>query len=86
MATQNRSEEMELYSLILSKDYAWEVMDELGKKNALHFIDLNLKGQAYNKPYLMCIKRCDETERRIRYDTWATLGTSSPSARSMRSR
>ncbi len=63
---------MGLYSIILSKDYAWEIMDEIGKKNALHFIDLNQKGQVYARPYASCIKRCDEAERKIKY---SCLGT-----------
>lgn len=58
---------MELYSLILSKDSCWEAMDELGKKNILHFLNLNEKNPAYTNPFIQSIRRCDETERKIKY-------------------
>jgi len=54
-------------SLIISKDYAWEIMNELGKTGLLHFIDLNKNSQAFSKPSLNRIKQCDEGERNIKY-------------------
>jgi V-type H+-transporting ATPase subunit a len=62
-----RSEEMALYSLDISKDDAWEVMNQLGKNSTLHFLDLNQREQSYNRAYASYIKRCDEAERRARY-------------------
>lgn len=61
-----RSEKMSLYSLIISKDHSWEIMNELGKTGHLHFIDLNKKSQAYNKPSLNRLKQCDEADRDIK--------------------
>lgn len=57
---------MSLYSLIISKDCAWDIMNELGKTGLLHFIDLNKKAQIYNKPSLNRIKQCDEADRNIK--------------------
>jgi vacuolar-type H+-ATPase subunit I/STV1 len=61
---------MSLISLFISKDYAWEIMNELGKINLLHFIDLSKKSQVYNKSFLNRIKQCDEAYRNIKYSTF----------------
>ena len=58
---------MELYSLFISKDNSWEIMNELGRMSALHFLDLNQNESIANRTYSSTIKRCDETERRIRF-------------------
>lgn len=36
-----RSEDIELYKLSIHKDFKWNVMNELGKLNCLHFINVN---------------------------------------------
>ncbi len=62
-----RSEDMGLYMLSLEKNFAWEVMDSLGRLSCLHFLDVNNKEQVYNRPYSTMIRRCDEGARRIKY-------------------
>lgn len=62
-----RSEEMGLYTIDIGKDYAEEVMEELGKLSCLHFIDVNDKEQIYRRAYTETIRRCDEASRRIKY-------------------
>ncbi len=34
-----RSEEMGLYDLIIPKESAWDILNELGEINGVHFID-----------------------------------------------
>ena len=60
-----RSEEMGLFSINILKDSAWEVMEELGKLDILHFVDLNTSVQIISRTFSQVIRRCDETERRI---------------------
>lgn len=62
-----RSEDMGLYSLSVEKNFAWDVMDSLGKLSCLEFIDVNKKEQVYSRPYSTMIRRCDEAMRRLRY-------------------
>ncbi|CDW80575.1 v-type atpase 116kda subunit family protein [Stylonychia lemnae] len=62
-----RSEDMTLYQIAIPKDDAWDVMNQLGNLNLVHFIDLNRGEQPFNLPYANQIKRCEETERRIMY-------------------
>ena len=62
-----RSEDMGLYTLSLEKNFAWDVMDSLGRLSCLHFIDVSAKEQIYTRPYSTMIRRCDEGARRIRY-------------------
>ena len=62
-----RSEPMQLYSISVSKDNAWEIFNVLGEINYLHFVDLNRKEQIFNRTYAGMIKRCEEAERRIKF-------------------
>eukprot|EP00824_Muranothrix_gubernata_P005823 TRINITY_DN175_c0_g1_i1.p1 TRINITY_DN175_c0_g1~~TRINITY_DN175_c0_g1_i1.p1 ORF type:complete len:838 (+),score=142.13 TRINITY_DN175_c0_g1_i1:2-2515(+) len=62
-----RSEKMGLYTITIPKDSCWEVMEELGKMDSLHFIDLNANEQVFSRTFSNFIKRADEAERRIRY-------------------
>ena len=58
---------MRLFELKVPKDNAWEIMNELGKLNSLHLIDLNKDEQVFNRTFANTIRRCDEAERRIKY-------------------
>ena len=62
-----RSEEVDLYSISIAKDDCWVVMNELGKMNALHFIDLNSNEQIFNRTFANSIKRCEDAERSFHY-------------------
>jgi V-type H+-transporting ATPase subunit a len=56
---------MQLYQITIPKDDAWDVMNQLGNLDIVHFIDLNKGEQPFNLPYTSQIKRCEETERRV---------------------
>jgi V-type H+-transporting ATPase subunit a len=62
-----RSEDMALYEISIPKDNAWDIMNVLGKLNALHFIDLNVHEQPFNLTFAHWVKRCDDTLRRISF-------------------
>ena len=47
------------------KDDSWSVMNELGKLNHLHFIDLNKDMQAFELPYISNIKNAEMSLRKI---------------------
>ena len=57
---------MTLYQIAIPKDDAWDVMNLLGNLNVAHFINLNKGEQPFNLPYANQIKRCEETERKLR--------------------
>jgi len=60
-----RSEPMKYYTILMPREYAWEILNELGELNALQFIDLNVGEAVFNKPYSNYLKRCDEMETKI---------------------
>lgn len=62
-----RSEDMGLYTLSVDKNFAWDLMDSLGRLSCLHFVDVNNKEQLYHRPYSSMLRRCDDAVRRIRY-------------------
>jgi V-type H+-transporting ATPase subunit a len=62
-----RSEDMGYYTLIMPHESAWVILNELGKLDALQFIDLNAGESIFNRNYALYIRRCDEIERRIRF-------------------
>ena len=57
---------MSLYEISIPKDNAWDIMNELGNLNCLHFIDLNKNEQVFNLTFAGILKRCEDAERRIR--------------------
>ena len=62
-----RSEDMSLYEITIPKDNCWDIMNELGNLNNMHFIDLNRDEQVFNLLYTPFIKRCEETEKKIEF-------------------
>lgn len=62
-----RSEDMSLFEISIPKDNVWDIMNTLGKLDAMHFIDLNINEQPFNLVFSNNIKRCDDTLRRINF-------------------
>ena len=62
-----RSEDMSLYEITVPKDNWWDIMNELGNLNNMHFIDLNKDEQVFNLQYAPFIKRWEETEKKIEF-------------------
>jgi hypothetical protein len=60
-----RSEDMFLYKIVIAKDNSWEVMNELGRLNFLHFLDMNKDEQVFKLTYADTLRRVEETYRRI---------------------
>ena len=62
-----RSEDMTLYEITIPKDNSWDIMNELGNLNSLHFLDLNKEEQVFNLQYAPFIRRCEEIEKKIEF-------------------
>ena len=56
----SKSQHMELYNIKMHKDDCWGVINELGKRKWMHFIDLNKNEQVFNLEYGGTIKRCQD--------------------------
>ena len=62
-----RSEAMRLYQLTVTKDDAWDTMNELGDLGIVSFLDLNKEESPYNLPYTTQVQDCEKAERRLQY-------------------
>ena len=62
-----RSEDMGYFTLIMPHESAWVTLNQMGKINALQFVDLNVNESVFNRNYATYIKRCEEIERKIRF-------------------
>ena len=62
-----RSDDMHLYRMSFSKDQEWEIVNVLGQRQMSHMLNLNAEEQVFNLPYISWIKRCEDSERRIRF-------------------
>jgi len=60
-----RSDEMGFYHLIASREYAWEILNELGSISSLQFLDLNSQETTFNRPFHNYIKRIEDLEAKI---------------------
>lgn len=50
---------------MMQKDDAWDTVNELGKLNAIHFIDLNKDKAPHEQIYSNTIKNVCEVEKKI---------------------
>lgn len=62
-----RSEDMELYQLIIPSESAHETLYEVGELGLLEFKDLNKEKSAFQRTYASQVKRCEELQRKLRY-------------------
>lgn len=51
--------------MIIPKDNDWEIMNELGHINYLHFVDLNKGEQLHHLKYFNFVRRAEDTEKLI---------------------
>ncbi|CDW71883.1 v-type atpase 116kda subunit family protein [Stylonychia lemnae] len=61
-----RSQDVDLYEILIPKDNDWDIMNELGNINCLHFINLNKNEQPHHLRYFNQVKRCEESESMIK--------------------
>jgi len=57
MSGYYRSKKMEHYNLLLPRESAWEVMNELGSLESIHFVDYDPLLPMINRPFANHIKR-----------------------------
>lgn len=60
-----RSEDMFLYKFFVTKDNAWDVVNDLGRLSMVHFVDMNKNEQTFKLAYTEMIKRCEDCERKM---------------------
>lgn len=61
-----RSEDIDYYNLIMPRENAWEILNELGELDALHFVE-NESGANFSKPFANFIKRCEEVNSKLSF-------------------
>ena len=60
-----RSEDIHLVKLAMTKNSAYDIMQGLGRLDALQMIDLNKSEQVYNLAFSLEIKQCHEVDRKL---------------------
>jgi V-type H+-transporting ATPase subunit a len=60
-----RSDRMGYYTLHMPREYAWEVINELGALDCLQFVDQNTNEAGFNRPYANYIRRCEDLEAKV---------------------
>lgn len=55
-----RSQTMHHYKLIIPRESAWNVMNELAEKDCIHFVDYDPLLPTISRPFANYIKRCDD--------------------------
>ena len=60
-----RSEDMQLYKVVMSKDNEYKVASLLGQLGCAHFIDMNEAEQVFNQAYVDRVKHCEEADRKL---------------------
>ncbi|CAD8160401.1 unnamed protein product [Paramecium octaurelia] len=56
-----RSKKMRYYSLVIPRESAWVVMNELARLGQLHFVDYDPQLPMINRPFANYVKRCDDS-------------------------
>jgi hypothetical protein len=60
-----RSEDMNLYKVVMSKDNEYKVAALLGKNSSSHFIDMNEQESSMHLAYITQVKRCEESDKKL---------------------
>jgi len=60
-----RSDTMGYFSLVASKEYAWDILNEIGELDSVQFLDLNAQESHFRRPYSNFIKRCEDLEGKL---------------------
>lgn len=60
-----RSDRMGYFNIMMPREYAWEVLNELGELDCLQFVDNNVHETAFNRPYSNHVRRCEDLEAKI---------------------
>ena len=58
---------MKLYKIMMQLDDAWDTINEMGKSDCVHFVDLNKNSLTHEMKYAKTIKKIDDIERSIEY-------------------
>jgi V-type H+-transporting ATPase subunit a len=61
-----RSERMGYYNLVMPREAAWDVLNELGDNSIVEFIDQNPSEPVFGRPFSNLIKRCEDIEIKIK--------------------
>lgn len=61
-----RSEDVHYYNLIMPRENAWEILNQLGELDALHFVE-NESGANFARPFANFIKRCEEINVKLNF-------------------
>ncbi|CAD8150157.1 unnamed protein product [Paramecium octaurelia] len=56
-----RSKQMRYYSLVIPRESAWVVMNELARLDQLHFVDYDPQLPMISRPFANYVKRCDDS-------------------------
>ncbi|EGR26919.1 V-type ATPase 116kda subunit family protein, putative [Ichthyophthirius multifiliis] len=62
-----RSEKMSLYCILMPREGAWYVLNELGDLGMVHFVDSDSEIPLFNRPYFKQIKRCEESQQKLQW-------------------
>lgn len=73
-----RSERMGYYNIVMSRENAWDIMNEIGELGVVQFVDLNEHEQILTRPYSSQIKRCEDLELKIQAIEQAMIRFSKP--------
>lgn len=60
MSSIFRSEVMGFYNIVMPRESAWDILNELGTMDSVHFIDSDPYCSLINRPFGKYVKRCDE--------------------------
>jgi hypothetical protein len=55
-----------LYELIIKKDDDWEIMNEFGLLNCIHFVDMNSEEQSHKLQYTSELRRAENIEAKLK--------------------
>ncbi|EAR98594.1 V-ATPase A subunit 9-2 isotype of the V0 sector (macronuclear) [Tetrahymena thermophila SB210] len=60
-----RSEKMSLHCLLMPRESAWEVLNDLGTLDKVHFVDCEEDVPQFNRPFYQQVRRCDESLQKL---------------------
>jgi V-type H+-transporting ATPase subunit a len=60
-----RSEPLELYTLLVTRESAYDILNALGQQTWIHFVDSQPDEMIMNRPFYNELKQCEEVMRKL---------------------
>ncbi len=62
-----RSVDMRYYNMIMPRESAWHILNQIGTMDTVHFVDMQSEMGNFNRPFYNQVKRCEDLLTKVEF-------------------